>query len=238
VLVDPGERDPMIADSPAGKGYKGLAMEGSVARRYTKLRETPGQIAGYRRQAAQLTAGLADGAHVLEVAPGPGFLTIELARFGRFRVTGLDISHTFVQIAGENARKAGVHADFRQGDASAMDLADNTFDLILCQAAFKNFSRPGAALNEMHRVLRVGGVAIVQDLRADASNAAIRDEVATMGLGRFGSLLTRRILGGLRRRAYTPDQFAQLAAASKFGRAEIRTTGVEVETRLRKQPPG
>jgi len=44
---------------------------------------------------------------VLEVAPGPGYLAVEMARWGRLRVTGLDISHTMVEIATEHARKAG-----------------------------------------------------------------------------------------------------------------------------------
>jgi len=114
-------------------------MEGLTARWYARQRGTPSQLALYRDQAARLTAGLADGAAVLEVAPGPGFHAIEVARLGRFPVTGLDISHTMVGIAGENATAAGVSVDFRLGDASAMPFADGSFDVIVCQAAFKNF---------------------------------------------------------------------------------------------------
>jgi len=124
------------------KGYKGLPMEGIVARRYAELRRSGSQIDEWREQAAQLTATLPDGADVLEVAPGPGYFAIELARLGRFRVTGLDISRTFVDIASENARQAGVSVDFRRGDAASMLLADESFDLIVCQAAFKNFAQP------------------------------------------------------------------------------------------------
>jgi len=57
---------------------------------------------------------------VLEVAPGPGFFAIELAKQGDFKLTGLDISQTLVEIAAENARKAGVKIDFRLGNAAAM----------------------------------------------------------------------------------------------------------------------
>jgi ubiquinone/menaquinone biosynthesis C-methylase UbiE len=94
---------------------------------------------------------------VLKVAPGPGYFAIEMARLGRLHVTGLDISHTFVEIARENARQAGVSVDFQQGDASRMPFAERSFDLIICQAAFKNFRRPGKAIDEMYRVLRDGG---------------------------------------------------------------------------------
>src|SRR5207247_5182412 len=117
----------------------------------------PSQIDEWRRQAAELTGALPDGAQVLEVAPGPGYFAIELARPGPLGVTAMDISRTFVEIASENARRAGVTVDFRQGDVAAMPFADGSFDLVVCQAAFKNFSQPRRALDEMHRVLRVGG---------------------------------------------------------------------------------
>jgi len=51
------------------KGYKGLPMEGIVARWYTRIRRSGSQIEEWRKQAAHLTSGLSDGANVLEVAP-------------------------------------------------------------------------------------------------------------------------------------------------------------------------
>jgi ubiquinone/menaquinone biosynthesis C-methylase UbiE len=225
----------MGATTARQKGYKGLPMEGIVARRYAKLRRSGSQIEDWKKQAAQLTVGLPDGAHILEVAPGPGYFAIELARIGRFHVTGLDISHTFVQIEQENARQAGVNATFRLGDASSMPFAAASFDLVVCQAAFKNFSRPDQAIDEMHRVLRDEGTAVIQDMRKDASDAAIREEVRAMQLGLVGALMTRRVLGGLRRRAYAKEQFGQMAARSAFGGCEIATSGIGVEVRLRKR---
>jgi ubiquinone/menaquinone biosynthesis C-methylase UbiE len=224
----------MQATATRQKGYKGLAMEGFVARWYTKTRGSESQIADWRQQAAQLTRGLPEGAAVLEVAPGPGYFAIELARLGRFHVTGLDISHTFVEIASENARQAGVQVDFREGDASHMPFADASFDLIVCQAAFKNFSRPDAALDEMYRVLRDGGTAVIQDMRKEASAAAIRDEVNRMHLGPVRAFMTRGALGSLRRRAYAEEQFARLAAESAFGGCEITADGIGMEIRLTK----
>lgn len=209
-------------------------MEGFVARRYARLRRSGRQMDDWRKQAAQWTAGLPDGARVLEVAPGPGYLAIEMARLGRFRVSGLDISRTFVEIERENAREAGVSVDFRLGDAARMEFAEGSFDFLICQAAFKNFSQPGRAINEMHRVLRAGGTAVIQDLRRDASDAEIRQEVEAMGVGRWGAFVTRFMLGRLRRRAYSVEQFRQMARASAFGSGEITTSGVGVDVRLRK----
>jgi ubiquinone/menaquinone biosynthesis C-methylase UbiE len=218
----------------APKAYKGLPMEGFVARRYAKLRRTASQLEYWRTQAAQLTAGLPDGASILEVAPGPGYFAIEIARLGRFRVTGLDISRTFVTLAQESARQAGVSVDFELGDVAHMSFPDRSVDLIVCQAAFKNFSQPDGALAEMHRVLRGGGTAVIQDLRRDASDEAIRAEVDAMHLRWLGAFMTRRILRGLRWRAYTKQQFEQMAARSLFGGCVATTDPVGVEVRLKK----
>ena len=106
----------MQATAAARWRFKGPEMEGAVARWYARVRGSGSQIEGYRKQAAQLTEGLPAGAKVLEVAPGPGYLAIEMSRLGRAQVTGLDISRTFVQIASENARVAGVDVDFLRGD--------------------------------------------------------------------------------------------------------------------------
>jgi ubiquinone/menaquinone biosynthesis C-methylase UbiE len=115
-----------------------------------------------------------------------------------------------------------------------MPFADASFDLIICQAAFKNFSQPGQAIDEMYRVLRGGGMAVIQDMWKEASDATIRQEVNPMRLGPVNAFLTRRALGMLRRRAYTQEQFERLASASAFGGGEIETSGIGIEVRLKK----
>lgn len=217
------------------KGYKGLPMEGFIAQWYARIRRSGSQIEEWSKQASQLTSNLRDGADVLEVAPGPGYFSIEMAKLNRLHITGLDISHTFVKIASENARQAGVSIDFRQGDASAMPFANDSFDLIICQAAFKNFSQPTKVINEMYRVLRVGGTAIIQDMWKSASDETIREEVNAMRLNPVNAFMTRQTLESLRQRAYTRGQFESLAAASAFGGCEIQAQGMGVEVRLKKQ---
>ena len=214
--------------------FKGPEMEGPVARWYARIRGSKSQIEVYRKQALELTAGLPDGAGVLEVAPGPGYLTIEMARLGRLRVTGLDISHTFVEIASRSAAEAHVAVDFRQGDVAAMPFAAESFDLVVCQAAFKNFTLPKSALSEMHRVLRHGGTAVIQDMSRDATHADIDGEVKTMELGPLGTFTTRATLEMLRRRAYSPAQFERLVAESPFQTSVIAMAGIGLEVRLTK----
>jgi ubiquinone/menaquinone biosynthesis C-methylase UbiE len=208
-------------------------MEGAVARWYARIRNSGSQIEEYRKQAAPLTEGLPAGAKVLEVAPGPGYLAVEIARLG-FQVTGLDISHTFVQIGSENAQQAGVSVDFRQGDAAVMPFEADSFDLIVCQAAFKNFVYPASALDEMHRVLRSGGTAVIQDMSSEASHADINLEVQKMHLGWWSTFTTMATLEMLKRRAYSPDRFKSLASESPFHSCAISTEGIGLEVRLKK----
>ncbi|HEY0754502.1 MAG TPA: class I SAM-dependent methyltransferase [Ktedonobacteraceae bacterium] len=222
----------MQATETGQKGYKGLAMEGFIARWYARIRHSGSQIEEWRKQAAQLTSELADNADILEVAPGPGYFAIEMARLNRFHVTGLDVSHTFVELATEHARQAGVRGNFQQGNASNMPFPAESFDLIICQAAFKNFSQPGKAIDEMYRVLRNGGTAVIQDMWKDATDASIREEVSKMRLAPVNAFMTTRALSMLRRRAYTKEQFQQLANSSAFGGGIVEASGLGMEVRM------
>jgi len=207
-------------------------MEGRIAHWYARQRGTESQLRETRQQAEHLTESLPAGAAILEVAPGPGYFAVELARRG-YRVTGLDISRTMVQIATEYARESGATVDFRHGDSAELPFAADSFDLIVCQAAFKNFVRPVAALDEMHRVLRPGGTAVIQDLNRDASGADIAAETRRMGLSPVNAAATRLTLAWLRRRASSAAEFRALAGRSAFGGCEIGTDALGLEVRLR-----
>ncbi|MGZ4885854.1 MAG: class I SAM-dependent methyltransferase [Halobacteriota archaeon] len=205
------------------KGYRGIAMEGFIAKWYDKnQRKTPDQ---YKSWAKLVAENIAEGDSVLEVAPGPGYLAIELAKRGRYTIVGLDISRTFVEIAQKNAVEEGVGDAivFRQGDAAHMPFDDETFDFIISTAAFKNFSDPVGALREMYRVLRENGKAVIIDMRRDTSDEAISDFVKSLGLSRMDSLMMRwSFKYGLKRTAYTKNQFKDFISKTKFRRYDIR----------------
>jgi ubiquinone/menaquinone biosynthesis C-methylase UbiE len=215
------------------KGYIGLAMEGPIATWYT--RNTGRDLRRFVKVAQAVAHRVAPGGRVLEVAPGPGFCAIEIARCGRYSVTGLDISRSFVRIAREHATTAGVAVDFRHGNASKMPFPDASFDFVVCTAAFKNFKDPIGALNEIHRVLTRGGRASIYDLRKDASWDEIATEVRNMHLSAMNSLLTRwtfRFV--LLKRAYARVALEEMAAESRFGTCEIAVDGVGFELELAK----
>ena len=66
-----------------------------------------------------------------------------------------------------------------------------SFDLIVCQAAFKNFKHPITALNEMHRVLRPGGVAVMQDMTHEARGVDIDEEVPRSQMRGLNAFMTK-----------------------------------------------
>jgi ubiquinone/menaquinone biosynthesis C-methylase UbiE len=189
----------------------------------------------FRREAKAVAERLGSRSNVLEVAPGPGFFAIELARLGDFKITGLDISRTLVRIATENARNAGTKMDFRLGNASAMPFTDESFDFVYCSAAFKNFSEPVKALDEMHRVLRPGCAALVVDLRKDASIAEIDTYVKHSGRSWIDAWMTKWAFQHvLLKRAYTRDEFVEMAKRSRFGACQIKGSTIGFEVRFTK----
>jgi ubiquinone/menaquinone biosynthesis C-methylase UbiE len=222
-----------IASTARRKGDRGVVMEGLLADWYAKT--TARDLSDFEAQARRIAARLAPGSRVLEIAPGPGYLAIAIARAGRFQIDGVDISRSFVRMATENAARAGVEVTFSHGDASDIPFPENTFDFIVCRAAFKNFADPVGALREMRRVLKGGGEALIIDLRKDASRAAIDARVADMNLGWLDSLFTKVIFRTvLCPRAYAPSDFQRMAAATPFGEAKIDEETIGLEVWLRK----
>ncbi len=207
-------------------------MEGIIARWYTR---TTRQGRAFDLLAKQISGSLPSGGRVLEVAPGPGFLAIEIARLGKYQIAGIDISQTFLEIERANAQAAGAQVDFRQGDAANLPWADASFDFVVCTAAFKNFTRPVKALAEMYRVLRPQGRALVIDLRRDASRDEIDREVERMGLNWANRLMTKWTFSQmLLKSAYTEEQIRAFLAEAGIPKWRIQASGIGFEIWMEK----
>jgi ubiquinone/menaquinone biosynthesis C-methylase UbiE len=221
-----------VATQPA-RTHKGPGMEGFTAKWYAKL--TAADMEEFRTLARRIATEVPAGARVLEVAPGPGYFSIELAKLGDFKITGLDISRTFVEIANENAKQAGVRVDFRRGNASAMPFEDGAFDFILCRAAFKNFAEPVRALEEMYRVLSRGGRAMVIDLRRDTTPQEVNEAIDHSRIGPVNRVVTKLIFRYmLLKRAYTKADFEKMLGETSFQAFEIKQDGFSLEVAMRR----
>jgi ubiquinone/menaquinone biosynthesis C-methylase UbiE len=211
---------------PKPHGDRG--MEGMVAKWYAA--NTAEVLNEYQDLAKRIANQLPQGSSVLEVAPGPGYFCIELARLGSYAITGLDISRTFVKMAAKKAAEAGVDVNFTQGSASNMPFPRGSFDFLLCRAAFKNFADPVGALKEMSRVLRPGGCGLIIDLRRDALPSTISRHVDEMGLSTVNRVLTKLAFRTmLLKSAYTREQFQHMLAQTEFSNVEIAEDGIGFE---------
>jgi ubiquinone/menaquinone biosynthesis C-methylase UbiE len=216
----------------AVKAYKGMGMEGSLARWYD--RTTRKDMPEIQQLAARIAALVPGAGSLLEVAPGPGFLSIELAKRG-LQVRAVDISRSFVEIARHNAAAEGVKARFQLGNAAALPVDDASVDFVVCRAAFKNFSEPVKALAEMRRVLKSGGTALLIDMRRDVSVAEVRRYVDGLGvshLNRWFMMLTFR--GMLIKRAYPLEEIRRMAVAAGWTDPRIESAPLGFEAWMKK----
>jgi SAM-dependent methyltransferase len=108
----------------------------------------------------------------VEIACGPGLIARAMApRVGSVR--GFDLTPTMVEKARADAAAAGVeNVDYELGDATALDVPDNTFDGAITRFSLHHIPAPVRVLEEMRRVVRPGGTAVVADHVTDEDGAA------------------------------------------------------------------
>jgi 2-polyprenyl-3-methyl-5-hydroxy-6-metoxy-1,4-benzoquinol methylase len=115
--------------------------------------------------AAYLAPHLRPGLDVLDVGCGPGTITVDLAaRVAPGRVVGLDVSPAPLDEARALAASSGVTVGFEVGDVYALAAPDDSFDVVHAHQVLQHLTDPVAALGEMARVCRPGGLLAVRDV--------------------------------------------------------------------------
>ena len=210
--------------------FKDLEIEGEKANYYDKISREH-RIEEMKEQAKEITRHIKDGDTVLEVAPGAGYLSIELSKLGNYKITGMDISNDLIEICKRNAIEAGVQIDFQQGNVSNMLFQPNAFNFIICVLAFKNFKEPVKALQEIYRVLKPDGTALIMDLNRKASMRATKKVAESMGLKGTTAL----IAGAIQRSgAYNRTEFISFISQTEFKDYEIRDSDMGFSIYLKK----
>jgi ubiquinone/menaquinone biosynthesis C-methylase UbiE len=91
----------------------------------------------------------------LEIAVGTGR---NLAFYGDgVNLTGIELSPSMLEVARQRAATLRIEADLRVGDAQDLDFPDGSFDTVTCTISLCSIPDDGAAVREVHRVLRPGG---------------------------------------------------------------------------------
>jgi 2-polyprenyl-3-methyl-5-hydroxy-6-metoxy-1,4-benzoquinol methylase len=115
--------------------------------------------------AAYLLPSLRPGLDLLDVGCGPGTITVDLAgRVAPGRVLALDVSADPLDEARATAAGAGVAVTFEVGDVYGLAVPDDSFDVVHAHQVLQHLTDPVAALREMARVCRPGGVIAVRDV--------------------------------------------------------------------------
>ncbi len=104
------------------------------------------------------SARLQPGERVLDVACGTGVVTrLAAERVGAAgRVTGLDVNPGMLTVA-RSETPSNVAIDWYEASAESMPLAEQAFDVVLCQMGVQFMPDKPAALREMWRVMNAGG---------------------------------------------------------------------------------
>ena len=108
--------------------------------------------------------GKAGQGNVLDVACGPGVVTAAIAP-GAASVVAFDATEQMLEKARARCAKAGLrNVQFKRGDAESLPFDEAQFDGVVTRLAVHHFADPQRAFNEMQRVLRPGGTAVIVDV--------------------------------------------------------------------------
>lgn len=115
--------------------------------------------------AAYLLEYLSPGAAVLDVGCGPGSITLDFAELvAPGSVTGVDRSEDVVAAAAAAAAARGAgNVAFSTGNVYDLDFPDGSFDVVHAHQVLQHLADPVAALREMRRVAKPGGVVAVRE---------------------------------------------------------------------------
>ncbi len=111
-------------------------------------------------------AELRAGERLLDVACGAGTSALLAASEFAADATGVEYGHDAVRAARAAASASGCaeHVRFLHGDAETLPVADDQFDVVLCECALCTFPDQRRAVAEFRRVLRPGGRLALSDV--------------------------------------------------------------------------
>jgi ubiquinone/menaquinone biosynthesis C-methylase UbiE len=111
--------------------------------------------------------------HILDIGSGIGGPARYIARRFGARITGIDLTAEFCEVARQLTQMLGLEdrLDFKQGDATAMPFADASFDGAYSMNVSMNIADKAGFYAEIHRVLRPGGWLVLSELAQGPGDA-------------------------------------------------------------------
>src|SRR5881396_1293456 len=156
-------------------------------------------------------AKIAAGETVLDLGSGGGIdVLLSARRVGPVgKAYGLDMTDEMLELARENARKAGVrNVEFLKGEMEDMPLPDASVDVIISNCVVNLSPDKDAVLREAHRVLRPGGRFAVADIVTRGKMPAVLQRSLELWAGCVAGALSE-------------DEYRSKLSAAGFGEIEI-----------------
>lgn len=174
-MTDPNyEREPETSatTNPIGTAKRGAIesahqvrhMFGRIVPRYDLMNRimTGGRDVSWRTTVAKMAASR--GNRVLDIATGTGDLAFAIRKAGATDVIGTDFSEEMIEAANRKKPKHGKDVAFEVADALELPYEDATFEACTVSFGLRNMVDYDAALREMRRILRPGGLAIILEM--------------------------------------------------------------------------
>jgi ubiquinone/menaquinone biosynthesis C-methylase UbiE len=201
---------------------EGIPWPGSVL--YNTISQSEMFRRHYKLVAEHVTRYCRAG-RILDIGTGPGWLLLALGQLLlELELVGVDISPAMIATARQNMKRegCGMAIELKVAGAETLPFPENAFDAVVSTGSLHHWKDPITALNEVHRVLKIGGYALVYDLVR-----RLPPTVAGAARREFGSLSMHILwLHSFEEPFYSPQDMMGLIPATPFREAEAQFVGV------------
>lgn len=208
------EINPYSRDEEKGKQVE--QMFDSISHRYDfmNMAMSLGQHKSWRNKALKATVNQLTDDHnpkVLDIATGTGDVAFKLhSLLPQSLITGIDLSEGMLDVAREKLKKLPEKEQelmaFGKGDSLSMPFHDNEFDLVTVAYGVRNFSDLRKGINEMRRVLSLGGILCIIEL--STPTGFIAKPLYKLYSGKIIPWMGKKVTGDNRAYSYLPESIA------------------------------
>jgi ubiquinone/menaquinone biosynthesis C-methylase UbiE len=200
------------------------AMRGVGAAFYNKISSSAVFQRHYELVAGDILSYCSQGA-LLDVGTGPAYLLLKIHQHSpAMRLAGIDPSFVMLAKGRQNVSAAGLDKIIELKDAGSTNIPfpDGSFDIVVSTASIHHWKKPTAGINEIYRVLKKSGYALLYDVVSDMPKELL--EQFSREIGRLRTFLFW--LHGFEEPFYDCKNFASLAQPTLFERGQTRFVGL------------
>ncbi len=161
-----------------------------------------------------------DQSRALDVGCGAGQLLPVLVKKG-YHTHAIDVSQQMIDLAKLVCEQKNIIVDFQLGDCESLTFQDNFFDLYVTMGVIEYMDNDAPMLNEIKRVLRPGGIAIVTMRNVNSIHVRWRTVYVSQIEVKLKNII-RRILGKKTKpyltisREHNPSGFCKQLSSKSF----------------------